>query len=69
MLNCSASLAISTSVLKAFPGKLDIKRYSPSILYIHGWIKLVCSNVDLKEGSSDNIKRLPTASKEDFSDR
>ena len=73
MLNCSASLAMSTSVLKAFPGKLDIKRHSPSILYIHGWmhgwIKLVCSNVDLKDGSSDNIKRLPTASKEDFSDR
>ena len=24
------------SVLKALPGKLDIKRHSPSILYIHG---------------------------------
>ena len=34
MLNCSASLAMSTSVLKALPGKLDIKRHSPSILYI-----------------------------------
>ena len=34
MLNRSASLAISTSVLKALPGKLDIKRHSPSILYI-----------------------------------
>ena len=29
-----ASLAMSTSVLKALPGKLDIKRHSPSILYI-----------------------------------
>ena len=29
----------STSVLKALPGKLDIKRHSPSILYVyHGWI-------------------------------
>ena len=28
------SLAMSTSVLKALPGKLDIKRHSPSILYI-----------------------------------
>ena len=36
MLNSSASLAISTSVLKALLGKLDIKRYSPSILYILG---------------------------------
>ena len=37
--------------------------------WMHGWIQLVCSNVGLKEGSSDNIKCLPTASKEDFSDR
>ena len=34
MLNLSASLAMSTSVLKAFPGKLDIKRHSPSILHL-----------------------------------
>ena len=34
MLNRSESLAMSTSVLKALPGKLDIKRNSPSILYI-----------------------------------
>ena len=27
-------LAMSTSVLKALPGKLDIKRHSPSILYV-----------------------------------
>ena len=33
MLNRSASLAMSTSVLKALPGKPDIKRHSPSILY------------------------------------
>ena len=35
MLNRSASLAMSTCVLKALPCKLDIKRHSPSILYIH----------------------------------
>ena len=29
----SATLAMSTSVLKALPGKLDIRRHSPSILY------------------------------------
>ena len=34
MLNRSASLAMSTSVLKTLPGKLDIKRHSPSIHYI-----------------------------------
>ena len=34
MLNRSASLLMSTSVLKALPGKLDIKRHLPSILYI-----------------------------------
>ena len=34
MLNCSASLAMSTSILKALPGKLDMKRHSPSIPYI-----------------------------------
>ena len=34
MFNRSASLAMSTSVLKALPGKLDIKRHSPSILYL-----------------------------------
>ena len=33
MLNRSASLAMSACVLKALPGKLDIKRHSPSILY------------------------------------
>ena len=34
MLNRSASLAMSTNVLEALPGKLNIKRHSPSILYL-----------------------------------
>ena len=34
MLNCSARLAMSTGVLKAMPGKLDIKSQSPSMLFI-----------------------------------
>ena len=38
MLNQSASLAMSTSVFEALPGKLDIKRHSPSILYLFGSI-------------------------------
>ena len=33
MLNRSANLAMSTSVLKALPGKLDIKRHSPSTVF------------------------------------
>ena len=32
-VNRSASIAMSTSLLKALLGKLDIKRHSPSILY------------------------------------
>ena len=35
MLNRSASLAMSTSILKALSGKLDIKRYSPSITLVN----------------------------------
>ena len=35
MLNLLASLAMSTNVLEALPGKLDIKRHSPSILYLY----------------------------------
>ena len=42
MLNRSASLAMSTCVLKALPGNLDIKRHSPSILYVPDQ-KLVCT--------------------------
>ena len=41
MLNRSASLVMSTSVLIALPGKLDIKRHSPSILFLpvnHLWL-------------------------------
>ena len=34
MLNRSASLAMSTCILKALPGKLDNKRHSSSILYL-----------------------------------
>ena len=41
MLNRSASLAMSTCVLKALPGKLDIKRHSPSILYFYPTLTLM----------------------------
>ena len=36
---------MSTSVLKALPGKLDIKRHSPSILYVLG-LMLVTGSYD-----------------------
>ena len=43
MLNRSPVLLMSTSILKALPGKLDIKRHLPSILHIQtSWI---CCNV------------------------
>ena len=32
MLNGSASLPMSTSVLEALPGKCDIKRHSPTVI-------------------------------------
>ena len=41
MLNRSASLAMSTNGLKALPCKLDIKRHSPSILYLTG-LRAMC---------------------------
>ena len=34
MLNRSASLAMSASIRKALPGKLDIKGHSPSSIYL-----------------------------------
>ena len=34
-LRTLVDIAMSTSVLKALPGKLDIKRHSPSILYLN----------------------------------
>ena len=44
MLNRSQSLAMSTSVLKTLPGKLDIKRQSPSIIVFS-----ICGDVSEKE--------------------
>ena len=44
MLIRPASLAMSTRVLKALPGKLDIKRHSSSFLYVY----------NRKKGASEN---------------
>ena len=49
MLNRSASLVMSTCILKALPGKLDIKRHEPGILYLQS-----------KEGSSSSVKAEAT---------
>ena len=49
MLNGLASLAMSASILKALSGKLDIKRHSPSVLYI------CCRHNKLKIFSGQNI--------------
>ena len=40
MLNRSACLAMSTSLLKAEPGKLDIKRREPGIFYLSVYLLL-----------------------------
>ena len=48
MLNRSASLAMSASILKALPGKLDIKRHSPSILYVpHSYTIFILLNCSI----------------------
>ena len=43
MLNHSASQAMSTSVLEALPGKPDVKRREPGILYVVGHVVLLYS--------------------------
>ena len=45
MLNSLTSLTLSTNVVKAFPGKLDIKRHSPSILHLSGPIDKIQTNI------------------------
>ena len=45
MLNRSASLAMSTSAREALPGKLDIERRSPSILYLLPSVTMSCGLV------------------------
>ena len=51
----SASLAISTSILKALPGKLDIKRHSPSILYLLNYMSNHLKIVNEELESCDSI--------------
>ena len=44
---------MSTSVLKALPGKLDIKRHSPSILFLYSDCVDLKSYYDIKEDCLD----------------
>ena len=48
MLNRSASLAMSTSILETLPGKLDIKRHTPIVLYLFHFLILFASERQLK---------------------
>ena len=53
MLNGSANPVMSTSILKALPGKLDIKRHSPSILYQLVYITGTCDKVIFAQSWQD----------------
>ena len=56
MLNRSASLALSTSVLKALPGKLDIKRHSPSTVDgIRPWTLILSDDVKSLVNKNDSV--------------
>ena len=56
----SASLAMSTSVLKALPGKLDIKRHSPSTLYILASLAMSTSVLKALPGKLDIKRHSPS---------
>ena len=60
MLNRSASLAMSTSVLEALPGKLDIKRHSRSILYISTSLAMSTSVLKDLPGKLDIKRHSPS---------
>ena len=55
----NASLAMSTSFLKAKPGKLDIKRHSPSILYISASLAMSTSLLKALPGKIYIKRRSP----------
>ena len=67
MLNLSACPAMSTSVLKALPGKLDIKRHSPSILYLWVNFKKQCKVNYLNQSINGNFIHIVNIDFPDFS--
>ena len=58
MFNRSASLAMSTSILKALPGKPDIKRHSPSIFYLFFAIFSVIKYAKQKKEKKENSEKV-----------
>ena len=56
----SASLAMSTSVLKALSGKLDIKRHSPSFFYILVSLAMSTSVLKAMPGKLDIKRHSPS---------
>ena len=60
MLNRSASLMMSTSILKALPGKLDIKRHSPSILYVSASLAMSTCVLKALSGKLDIKSHSPS---------
>ena len=51
---------MSTSVVKALPGKLDIKRHSPSILYISASLAMSTSGLKAMPGKPDIKRHAPS---------
>ena len=60
IINYLASLTMSTSVLKALPAKLDIKRHSPSILYITVSLPMSTSVFEALPGRLDIKRHSPS---------
>ena len=60
MLNRPASLAMSTSILKALPGKLDIIRHSPCILFISASLAMSTSVLKALPGKLDTKRQSPS---------
>ena len=60
MLNRSASLAMSTIILKALLGKLDVKRHSLSILYISASLAMSTSVLKALPGKLDIKRHSPS---------
>ena len=51
---------MSTSILKALPGKLDIKRHSPSTLYITASLAMSTSVLKALPGKLDIKRHSPS---------
>ena len=51
---------MSTSILKALPGKLDIKRHSPSVLYLSASLAMSTSVLKALPGKLDFKRHSPS---------